>query len=101
MSYDVKADLKKKPSDWLAYFPEDGETKDDARPIYLHKWERIFDAETAADFVCQYDYHERDGWERGEDEFEIVIISPEGEESKFLGCHEPSIHHSVREADDA
>lgn len=100
MSEEIKVMLKKKPSGWLMYFPEDGEDKDDARPILLRDWQKIFDADDAAGFACEHDYDARDGWERGEGEFEIVVISPDGEESKFLGHHEPSVHHSVREADD-
>jgi hypothetical protein len=80
--------------EWKFYFPEDGETIADACPIIG----RIFDADHAAREACEYDYHGRDGWERIEVEFPIVVVSPDGEETRFIGCHERSIEHAVREA---
>lgn len=80
--------------EWKFYFPDDGETADDACPIIGKVW----GADDAAQNACEYDFSSRDGWERGEGEFPIVVISPEGVEFKFIGCHEPSIDHVVREA---
>lgn len=84
-----------KSGEWSFYFPESGETKADAIPIIG----RIFDADHAAHEACIYDYQSRDGWERLEVEFSIVVVSPDGEETAFVGWHEPSVDHSVREAD--
>ena len=83
-----------KAREWSFYFPEDGETASDAVPIIGS----VFDAEDAAAEACRYDYGSRDGWERIESEFPIVVISPDGEETHFLGCHERTIQHTVREA---
>ena len=80
--------------EWRFYFPDDDETAADAVPIIG----RTFDAEGAAVEACKYDFQDRDGWERNESEFRIVVISPDGEEATFLGRHEPTIRHAVREA---
>lgn len=81
-----------KHGEWSFYFPEDGETAADAVPIIG----RIFDADHAAQEACEYDYNSRDGWERISSDFAIVVISPDGVESRFTGAHEPSIDHVVR-----
>lgn len=82
------------PNEWGFWFPEDGETKDDVIPIIG----RIHDAEHAAQEACEYDYSSRDGWERGEAEFKVAVISPDGEETTFTAWHEPAIHHRVSAA---
>lgn len=81
-------------NEWSFYFPGDGETKDDARPIIG----RIFGADHAAQEACEYDFHSHDGWERGEAEFSIIVVSPTGKETRFTGCHEPSVRHRVSAA---
>ena len=47
------------------WFPEDGETEEDA--VILESY-----FEYVGDTASEYDYHNRDGWERGFDEFEEV-----------------------------
>jgi hypothetical protein len=80
---------------WRAYYPEDGETADDA--IMLE----ALDADDAADKACENDYNNRDGWERQvSQEFRITVISPEGQEFQFNGMHEPSITHIARPIDE-
>lgn len=79
--------------EWHFYFPDDGETAKDACPIIG----KIWDAEDAAREACEYDFDSRDGWERGENEFAIAVISPDGEETRFIGCHERTVQHTVSE----
>lgn len=80
--------------EWVFYYPDDGESQDDARPIIG----RIPSPRRAAIEACEYDYNNRDGWERIDREFLIAVISPDGIESRFMGRHEPSISHCVEEA---
>lgn len=88
---------------WKAFFPEDGETIDDAwevkakthpvtqRPMFM-------DAEDAAQRACEIDYDERDGWERNHDSsFMIIVVSPLGTQHSFNGRHQPSVDHTVEE----
>jgi hypothetical protein len=86
---------------WRAYYPEDGETADDARVVEPRAWmPRIYDAEDAAKRACEIDYDERDGWERSQDVgFLIVVIAPDGTETRWTGRHEPSVEHVVEEAE--
>lgn len=87
---------------WRAYYPEDGETADDARMLKPRwSWQRpIRDAEDAARRACEIDYDQRDGWERGQDrEFPIVVIAPDGTETHWTGMHEPTVHHNVYAAE--
>lgn len=87
---------------WQAYYPDDGETADDARILTTH-WNRIriFCEEDAAQTACEYDYSNRDGWERTmEEPFSIVVIAPDGKETRWSGRHEPSVEHRVTEAED-
>jgi hypothetical protein len=88
---------------WRAYYPEDGETADDARVI-APRWDwqkRFLDAEDAARRACEIDYDERDGWERSRDsDFPIVVIAPDGTETHWTGRHEPSVEHVVEEVED-
>lgn len=76
-------------SEWKYYFPDDGETEEDARTFKL----KIFDAQDAADIACKYDYEKNDGWERGENEFKIAIITPDGTTQVFCAWHEHSVEH--------
>ena len=85
---------------WRAYYPEDGETADDAREVRLPAWSlrKIYDAEDAASVACEMDYSERDGWERGMGEsFPIVVIAPDGTETRWQGVHEATVQHLVDE----
>jgi hypothetical protein len=87
---------------WKAYYPECGETADDAR-VLKPRWDhqRIWDAEDAARRACEIDYSERDGWERGlENDFQIVVVAPDGTETRWKGCHVPSVDHCVEEVDE-
>lgn len=87
---------------WKAYYPDDGETSDDARRI-TPRWDgqHIFGAEDAAYRACQIDFDERDGWERTQGEpFPIIVIAPDGTETRWSGYHEASVEHTVREAED-
>lgn len=79
---------------WKAYYPCDGETAEDARAV---EGAAIWDANSAAQAACKYDYSERDGWERADRPFDIVVIAPDGTETAFTGAHEPDIHHAVYE----
>jgi hypothetical protein len=81
---------------WKAYYPEDGECADDAHTLTPKTGRRILDAEDAAEIACEYDFDNRDGWERTHgDAFLIVIIDPKGISWRFSARHEPSINHSV------
>jgi hypothetical protein len=84
---------------WKAYYPDEGETADDAIAIEPRKYgPRIFDAEGAAERACEIDYDERDGWERTHGTaFPIVIVAPDGTETRWSGRHEPSVDHVVSE----
>lgn len=82
-------------SGWKYYFPDGGEGPDDARDF--PKSAQIWEAEDAARIACERDYSCHDGWERGEREFPIVVIAPDGTEHKFRGHHEPSVEHRVSE----
>lgn len=86
---------------WQAYWPDEGETADDAMTLREPIWKRIYDAEDAAKVACAYDFGSRDGWERAVGEtFPIVIIDPDGTETRWNCCHEQSVTHSVREAEE-
>lgn len=86
---------------WKAYYPDDGETADDARTLKMSSRKLIWDAEDAAQRACEYDYQHRDGWERTQGEpFPIVVIAPDGTETRWSGYHEASVAHTVSEAED-
>lgn len=92
--------MNKIPSGWKAYFPEDGESSSDAHEIEIYDFQRIVDAEDAAERACEYDWGNRDGWERGMDrEFIIIVISPNGEHSAFKAWNETSVEHKVMGTD--
>jgi hypothetical protein len=82
---------------WKVYYPEDGETAEDAveiRPL-LGLRNFVF-PQDAAERACGYDFNERDGWERErESRFLIVVIDPKGVEHVFTGWHESSVEHRV------
>lgn len=80
---------------WKYYFPDDGECIEDAREF--PKSLKIFDADDAAQNACERDFNNHDGWERGETEFAIAVVAPDGEVHKFRGHHEPSVEQRVTE----
>lgn len=82
---------------WKAYFPDDGETPDGATVLRPPALRGIYTAEDAAEIACEYDYGNRDGWERNGETFLIHIIAPDGSETCWSARHEPMIHHSVEE----
>lgn len=81
-----------KSDEWSFWFPEDGESEEDATPIIG----KVFGADDAAHEACIYDYRSRDGWERGDQEFECMIRSPDGEKTLYALAHEPSVDHVYR-----
>jgi hypothetical protein len=81
---------------WRVYFPDDGETADDARGLHPKPWSRIFDAKDAAAAACELDYGDRDGWERGmENRFKITIIAEDGSETQWKGWSEMTVEHKA------
>ena len=89
--------MNKVKSEFKAYFPDDGEGPEDAIDVSHYEWRKVTDAEDAADEACEYDYGERDGWERGAgNEFTIVIIDKAGAEHRFMAWHEPAVEHRTR-----
>lgn len=83
-------------SKWQYYFPDGGETADDAREI-KHSWRKPNNFYDAAQIACELDFARHDGWERGDARFQIAVISPEGEEHRYEAWHEPSVEHRVSE----
>jgi hypothetical protein len=77
------------------YFPEDGETADDARDF---KGRVVHCITHAAELACRYDYQSQEGYGRGDTEFAIAIIDDDGRTHLFVGWHEPNVSHCVREA---
>lgn len=88
---------------WKAYFPDDRHTADDAFVIKPRRFgPPIYDSESAAQRACEIDYDECDGWERGVgQDFSIVVIAPDGTETRWRARHEPSIEHVVDQEDEA
>lgn len=83
-------------AEWKFYFPDDGQTVENAVPIVTG---HIMDAEHAAEEACDYDLSSREGHLRLDSPFNIAVISPEGGETVFVGQHEATIVSHVREAD--
>ena len=86
---------KLKDTGWFYYLPENGETKEDAKPIKLY-WFRSseLNAEAAADYAAEDEWDNRDGWEAGIDSTtEIAVIAPDGMESRFCVSHEAHVSH--------
>jgi hypothetical protein len=96
--------MKTKATGYKVYFPDDGEGPQDAHDIKVYDWQKIYDAEHAAEHASALDYGERDGWERGMtrgecDKFAMVIIDPSGNESRYQGWHEASVEHKAERVD--
>jgi hypothetical protein len=81
-------------SGWRYYFPESGETEDDA---HLFPGEQPLDHDEAAEMACELDYGRHDGWERGEDEFEIAVVCPDGVTKTYNAHHAQTVQHYVSE----
>lgn len=81
---------------WKFYFPDLDESAEDAteavHPCSFGSWDVAQDA-------CKHDYDERDGWERGDRCFPIVVIDPDGNETHWTGQHEPSVNHTATQRD--
>ena len=88
-----------KNSDWRYYLPDCVETADDAQTILLYDWQiGISNARQAAELAAEDEWDNRDGWEEGPgDGPDIVVISPDGIETRFSTYREASIDHLVRE----
>ncbi len=78
-------------NEWLAYFPDDGQTIEDATFIL-----KAYDAEDAAHQAVEYDFDSRGGWERGETSFAVVVVSPQGQTIEFVGWNEPTVSHKAK-----
>ena len=78
---------------WKYYYPDDGETVDDAEELNVP----CFDADDAAQSACEDDYNNRDGWERPSGaEIVVAVVSPDGTESRFAAWHEATVEHRAR-----
>jgi len=87
-------------SDWKYYVPDQGETVDEASPIPLYEWQRIFYAEDAARFAAADEWDSRGGNKRGfGDGVRIVVVSPKGRETAFMCEAEADVNHCVREVE--
>ena len=87
-----------KDSNWTYYVPDQGEDKDDAQPIMIYDWQNIVSAEDAAEHAAEDDWDNRDGWEAGVGEGPVIIvISPDGKETRFSTEREAVIQHRVTE----
>ncbi len=96
--------MNKEKCGFRVYFPDDAEGPEDAHDLTCYPWVRVYDPDDAAELACEYDYSERDGWERDMSggatrHFPMVIISPEGTETRYFGWHEPSIEHKTSRDD--
>ncbi len=78
---------------WRYYFPDDGETAEDAQVLPLPN--NITTASDAAELACGRDYYFHDGWEREQREFTIAIICPDETETRFMAWHEPTVQHCI------
>ena len=86
--------------EYSVYFPDEGESKDDARRVHSRPGLTIYDAEDAAIAACELDFSHRDGWERGmESCFPIVVIAPDGTETKWKAWSEASVSHKAEPED--
>lgn len=79
---------------WKYFFPEDGETENDARE--LSRRFGIDYVEDAAWKACELDCSLHNGWSRrGNKKFIISIISPDNIVIPFNAQHESSVEHRV------
>lgn len=72
-------------AEWRYFIPDDGETIDDARGIPVCEFDGgIHFADDAAEKARVHDHDDCDGYERGTDEIEIVVIAPDGARSHWM-----------------
>lgn len=80
---------------WRYYLSEDG--PDGAQEIKTYEWQKIFDAEDAAALASENEW-DAGGSEAGVgDGPVIVVISPDGTETRFQTTRQIEISHSVTE----
>lgn len=90
--------MKNEQSGWKYYVPEHGETVEESHTICTYFWQSVFDAEEAAKFAAEDDWDNHDGWDRGIGcGPDIVVIDPDGTETKFSVTREATIAHNVCE----
>lgn len=65
------------PAGFKAWWPDDGDTVEDAIDIVMPVgWLRSEGAhQYAAEQAGEYDHDNRDGWERGSDEQQVVVLA--------------------------
>ena len=86
---------------WKFYVPEDGATADDANPIRIYGFERIYTADDAAGHAAHREW-EDGGHERQIDStVTIVVIAPDGAETRWTVSHEATVEHYVRQVNAA
>lgn len=84
---------------WIFWFPDSGETEEDAHEYPGYCPENIY--EYVAEYAGWFDYHNCDGWEREmEDPYPINIKGPSGNYYHFIGHNYLEIRHSVKEIKD-
>lgn len=85
------SDQSEKP--WRYYLAEDG--PESAQDIKTYEWQKIFDAEDAGALASENDW-EGGGSENGVgDGPVIVVIAPDGTETRFQTTREVDILHTV------
>lgn len=90
--------MKTKETGWFYYIKEHGEAASDASPLLVYDWQRLIDAEDAAQHAAEDDWDNRDGWEAGVGEGPVItVISPDGKETSFYTEREAVIEHRVTE----
>lgn len=78
---------------WRFWFPEDGDTREDAVEYKARGWML---SEDVARHACEYDFNERDGWERPAGQsFAIAVEDDKGNVTLWTGTHEPTVEHVV------
>lgn len=89
-------------SGWKYYLPENGDEAVDAEEIHLHPWEQIAYAEDAGRYAAEREWDDRDGWEAGVGATPmLVIVSPDGTETRWRIRREVSVDHYVDEVSEA
>lgn len=87
----------KKPTEWKYYVLDDGECADDATVIHATNG-FVWNASDAATIASEDIWDNRDGWECGIDLSDvIVIIDPDGEETKWRTSYEMSVDYYATE----